>query len=81
MKREKANERGSHRFGFGDSKRVEVGYEDRKTFAGRKDFRDNLVFIFIDNLYPKVDVACLWGVFKVFGRVRDVFLSSQNRSR
>ncbi|KAK3219363.1 hypothetical protein Dsin_013333 [Dipteronia sinensis] len=43
--------------------------------ALRKDFRDGLFSIFIDNLNPKVDLKFLWGFFKVFGRVRDVFLS------
>ncbi|KAK2640632.1 hypothetical protein Ddye_028427 [Dipteronia dyeriana] len=46
-----------------------------------KDFRANLFSIFIDNLNPNVDVAFLWSVFKVFGRVRDVFLSSKFSSR
>ncbi|KAK3230023.1 hypothetical protein Dsin_001904 [Dipteronia sinensis] len=82
MMREKVSVRSPWSFGFGGN-----GFEDsegqgvRKHFPGRKDFRENLVSIFIDNVNPKVDVACLWGIFKVFGRVRDVFLSTQKRSR
>ncbi|KAK3206949.1 hypothetical protein Dsin_020995 [Dipteronia sinensis] len=46
-------------------------------FRETRDFRVGLVSIFVDNLNPKVDVRCLWDVFKVFGRVRHVFLSSK----
>ncbi|KAK3211912.1 hypothetical protein Dsin_016618 [Dipteronia sinensis] len=48
---------------------------------GRRDFRDGLASIFVDSLNPKVDMEGLWGIFKPFGRVRDIFLSSTNRSR
>ncbi|KAK1575334.1 hypothetical protein Q3G72_004568 [Acer saccharum] len=48
---------------------------------GRADFRVNLVSIFVDNLNPKVDTKCLWAVFKVFGKVRDVFLLGENSIR
>ncbi|KAK3219527.1 hypothetical protein Dsin_013497 [Dipteronia sinensis] len=48
---------------------------------GNRDFRENLFSIFVDNLNSKVDVACLWEIFKSFGRVRDVFLSSKSTSR
>ncbi|KAK0606974.1 hypothetical protein LWI29_007160 [Acer saccharum] len=47
----------------------------------RRDFRDSLFSIFMDNLSLKVDVSGLWGIFKVFGKVRDVFLSSGSNSR
>ncbi|KAK3224600.1 hypothetical protein Dsin_004462 [Dipteronia sinensis] len=47
----------------------------------RKDFRDNLFSVFIDNLNPVVNLVCLWGIFRPFGKVRDVFLSAKNRSR
>jgi hypothetical protein len=33
--------------------------------------------VFIDYLNPKVEMGCLCGVFKVFGRVKDVYLSSK----
>ncbi|KAK3228262.1 hypothetical protein Dsin_008124 [Dipteronia sinensis] len=46
-----------------------------------RDFRDSMFSINVNNLNPVVDSACLWGVFKVFGRVRDVFLSSKNGGR
>ena len=46
---------------------------------GRRDFRDNLHSIFIDNLNEKVDLLCLWGLFKSFGKVRDIYLSGANR--
>ncbi|KAK1567989.1 hypothetical protein Q3G72_019065 [Acer saccharum] len=45
------------------------------------DFREGLFSIFLDNLNPVVDQARLWGIFKQFGLVRDVFLSSRNNSR
>ncbi|KAK3170497.1 hypothetical protein Dsin_032528 [Dipteronia sinensis] len=41
------------------------------------DFRVNLFSIFIDNLNHTVDSATLWGVFKEFGRVRDVFVPTK----
>ncbi|KAK3205634.1 hypothetical protein Dsin_019680 [Dipteronia sinensis] len=48
---------------------------------GTRDFRDSLVSIFVDNLNPIVDSVCLCGVFKPFGRVRYVYLSSNNNGR
>ena len=35
----------------------------------------------MDNLNPKLDLVSLWGIFKPFGMVRDMFLSSKNSSR
>ncbi|KAK1580845.1 hypothetical protein Q3G72_000606 [Acer saccharum] len=46
-----------------------------------RDFKDSLVSIFVDNLNPKVDQVGLWGIFKPFGWVRDVFLSGRTSSR
>ena len=63
--REVFRERGS------DSARVEK----------RRDFRDNLHSIFVDNLNEKVDLLCLWGLFKTFGKVRDIHLSEANMGR
>ncbi|KAK0604603.1 hypothetical protein LWI29_017381 [Acer saccharum] len=37
--------------------------------------------MFVDNLNPKVDLECMWGIFKPFGKVRDVFLSAEKASR
>ncbi|KAK3229528.1 hypothetical protein Dsin_001409 [Dipteronia sinensis] len=58
----------------------EKGRERNSGFLGlkeRKDFIDRLFSVYVDNLYSKVDLVCLWNVFKVFGRVRDVYLSSK----
>ncbi|KAK3219224.1 hypothetical protein Dsin_013194 [Dipteronia sinensis] len=49
--------------------------------AKGKDFRDKLFSIFVDNLNPKIDQVCLWGIFKTFGKVRDVFLSAEKNTR
>ncbi|KAK3205564.1 hypothetical protein Dsin_019610 [Dipteronia sinensis] len=46
-----------------------------------RDFRSNLVSVFVDNLNPIVELKDLWGVFKSFGRIRDLFLSPKNRTR
>ncbi|KAK3227439.1 hypothetical protein Dsin_007301 [Dipteronia sinensis] len=54
------------------------GFWDRKV---KKDFRDGLVSIVVDNINPVVDNTCMWSVFKPFGRVRDVFLSSNDNGR
>ncbi|KAK3182737.1 hypothetical protein Dsin_030023 [Dipteronia sinensis] len=78
--REKSSERGSRWAGYGRSTE-ETGHGIWKHPEGRKDFRAKLFSVFIDNLNSKVDVACLWTVFKVFGRIRDVFLSSKFNSR
>ncbi|KAK1559102.1 hypothetical protein Q3G72_010727 [Acer saccharum] len=45
--------------------------------SGGRDFRENLVSVFIGNLNPCVDSVGLWGIFKVFGKVRDVFHSTK----
>ncbi|KAK3206983.1 hypothetical protein Dsin_021029 [Dipteronia sinensis] len=82
MWREKTRERSSSHYGNRQSMRGEDrGHGERRFTRGRRDFREKLVSVFIDNLNSKVDVAYLWGVFKVFGRVRDVFLSSNNSLR
>ncbi|KAK2635508.1 hypothetical protein Ddye_030300 [Dipteronia dyeriana] len=47
----------------------------------RKDFRDKLFSVYVDNMNPVVDSTGLWGIFKFFGRVRDVFLSHKKASR
>ncbi|KAK3221127.1 hypothetical protein Dsin_015097 [Dipteronia sinensis] len=49
--------------------------------ARRADLRGNLHSIFVDNLNQQADLPCLWGVFKCFGRVRDIYLPAANRSR
>ncbi|KAK0601333.1 hypothetical protein LWI29_023235 [Acer saccharum] len=49
--------------------------------GGQKDFRDNLVSVFVDNLSHEVDVAGIWGIFKPFGKLRDVFLSPKSSAR
>ena len=53
--------------------------EDR--VSGRKDFRHNLVSVFVNNINPVVDQAGLWGIFKPFGRIRDVYLSPKSNTR
>ncbi|KAI9180138.1 hypothetical protein LWI28_001622 [Acer negundo] len=45
------------------------------------DFRAKLVSIHVDNINPVMDQMGLWSIFKPFGRVRDVFLSSKNSQR
>ncbi|KAK3231711.1 hypothetical protein Dsin_003592 [Dipteronia sinensis] len=74
--RERVSERNSEIFCHGGKKRAET-----VRHGGEKDFRDCLHSIFVDNLNPKVDEVYLWGFFKCYGRVRDVFLSSKNISR
>ncbi|KAK3225722.1 hypothetical protein Dsin_005584 [Dipteronia sinensis] len=77
-----AKERSSLHYGNRQSRREEArGHGERRSTGGSRDFREKLVSVFIVNLNSKVDVACLWGVFKVFGRVRDAFLSSKNSLR
>ncbi|KAK2645345.1 hypothetical protein Ddye_020540 [Dipteronia dyeriana] len=49
-------------------------------FSRRKDYRENLFSVLIENLNPKVDAVCLWGVFKIFGKVSDVYLSPKKSS-
>ncbi|KAK3188253.1 hypothetical protein Dsin_027814 [Dipteronia sinensis] len=41
-----------------------------------RDFRETLVSIFVDNLNHQVDQRFLWDLFKVFGRMRDIYLSA-----
>ncbi|KAK3212283.1 hypothetical protein Dsin_016989 [Dipteronia sinensis] len=50
-------------------------------YGGKRDFRDGLASIFIDNLNPKVNVEGLWGIFRSFGHLRDIFLLSKNKTR
>ncbi|KAK3225668.1 hypothetical protein Dsin_005530 [Dipteronia sinensis] len=52
----------------------------RSTNSNR-DIREGLISIFVDNLNHGVDQAKLWGIFKQFGMVRDMFLSSKNSMR
>ncbi|KAK2642594.1 hypothetical protein Ddye_024357 [Dipteronia dyeriana] len=47
----------------------------------RRDFRENLFTIFLDNLNPKVDHRSLWEIFMKYGMVRDVFISSKKSAR
>ena len=47
----------------------------------RWDFRLKLVSVFMDNLNPIVDQKGLWGIFKSFGLVRDLYLSPKSRMR
>ncbi|KAK4856040.1 hypothetical protein QYF36_013530 [Acer negundo] len=49
--------------------------------GGNKNFRSNLVSIFVDNLNPKVEQNSLWGIFRPFGFVRHLHLSPKSRSR
>ncbi|KAK3193643.1 hypothetical protein Dsin_024953 [Dipteronia sinensis] len=69
---------GNRRSGYEED---DIGHVEKWHVRGRKDFKESLFSIFIDNLNPKVYVACSWGVFKVFGRARDIFLFSKNSSR
>ncbi|KAK3217761.1 hypothetical protein Dsin_011731 [Dipteronia sinensis] len=70
-----------------ERRHVSLGREGNKVkhngwdLSRKKDFRENLFSVFIDYLNPKVDVGCLCGVFKVFRKVRDVYLSSKKSSR
>ncbi|KAK1592204.1 hypothetical protein Q3G72_021197 [Acer saccharum] len=58
------------------------GRESRSfKIAENKDHRNGLFTIFVDNLHPSVDQRCLWDIFKIFGRVRDIFMSSSQRMR
>ncbi|KAK2634494.1 hypothetical protein Ddye_029286 [Dipteronia dyeriana] len=50
-------------------------------FGRYEDFRDKLFSIHVDNINPIMDQKGLWSIFKPFGRVRDVYLSSRNNSR
>ncbi|KAK1548837.1 hypothetical protein Q3G72_023053 [Acer saccharum] len=82
MRRENVRERSSHFTNYGNKGRTgDYDQGERRLSDDRRDYRDNLFLVFIGNLNPKVDVACLWGVFKVFGRVRDVFLFAKVRAR
>ncbi|KAK3211655.1 hypothetical protein Dsin_016361 [Dipteronia sinensis] len=47
----------------------------------RRDYRDSLFSVFVENLNPIVDVDGLWGIFKPFGRVRDIFKSQRSGSQ
>ena len=62
----------------------EKASERRSRFLSKdanKDYRDGLFSVFVDNLNSSVDQRSLWGIFKPFGRVSDVFLSAGNRPR
>ncbi|KAK2643838.1 hypothetical protein Ddye_019033 [Dipteronia dyeriana] len=63
--------------GLGSFLGIPFMFSDGFNYGGRKDFRDGLVSIFIGNLNPEIDSMGLWGIFKVFGKVRDVYLSSK----
>ncbi|KAI9161775.1 hypothetical protein LWI28_020557 [Acer negundo] len=54
---------------------------DGKGHGRNEDFRGKVFSIHIDNLNPVIDQMGLWSIFKPFGRVRDVYLSSRNTSR
>ncbi|KAK1553277.1 hypothetical protein Q3G72_032047 [Acer saccharum] len=56
-------------------------FRDNKGNDGRRDFRTNLVSVFVGNLNPIVDQKGLWGIFKAFGLVRDIHLSPKLRNR
>ena len=85
MRREKASVRSSHTVGLDGRRFVDPFFKDQHGVKNRvpvqKDFRKNLCSVFLDNINPQVDVECLWEVFKVFGRVKDVYLSSKKRPR
>ncbi|KAI9161714.1 hypothetical protein LWI28_020034 [Acer negundo] len=46
-----------------------------------RDSRDKFVSVFVDNLNLVVDLVGLWGIFKTFERVRNVFFSGKKNSR
>ncbi|KAK3200315.1 hypothetical protein Dsin_023730 [Dipteronia sinensis] len=54
----------------------EVEDEVESWGAVRSRFREGLFSIFVDNLNAQVDQKGLWEIFKPFGKVRDVFLST-----
>ncbi|KAK2651868.1 hypothetical protein Ddye_011724 [Dipteronia dyeriana] len=47
----------------------------------RGDYRENFFSIFVDNLNHKANLLCLWGLFKPFGKVRDIYLSVADGQR
>ncbi|KAK2640723.1 hypothetical protein Ddye_022486 [Dipteronia dyeriana] len=53
----------------------------KESFRGGKVFMVGLISVFIDNLIHEVDIAGLWGIFKSFRKVRDIFLSAKSRNR
>ena len=55
------------------------GFLDFNSQVKGRDFKESLVSVFLGNLNPVVDSVGLWGMFKPFGKVRDVFLSSKKR--
>ncbi|KAK2641014.1 hypothetical protein Ddye_022777 [Dipteronia dyeriana] len=61
--------------------REKVSPRESGGLGGARDFRSNLVSIFEDNLNPKVDQKSLWGIFRPFDFVRDLYLSPKSRSR
>ncbi|KAK3198661.1 hypothetical protein Dsin_022076 [Dipteronia sinensis] len=48
--------------------------------GGGSDFREGLVSVFVSNLNPIVDSIGLWSIFKVFGQVRDVYISQKKNT-
>ncbi|KAK2639832.1 hypothetical protein Ddye_027627 [Dipteronia dyeriana] len=58
---------------WGQGKDKQPGFHQKG--VGR-DFREELVSVFIGNLNPIIDSMGLWSIFKIFGKVRDVYLSS-----
>ena len=54
-----------------------VDFSDK---GGGNDFGKSLFSVFIGNLNLIVDSTGLWSMFKSFGKVRDVFLSSKKPS-
>ncbi|KAK2660333.1 hypothetical protein Ddye_006866 [Dipteronia dyeriana] len=62
----------------------EKGSKRRSKFLSTeasRDFKDGLFSVFVDNLNSSVDQRSLWDIFKPFGMVKDVFLSSEHRAR
>ncbi|KAK3228760.1 hypothetical protein Dsin_000641 [Dipteronia sinensis] len=73
--RENSRERVSYSLGQGRN-----SYPNSFNYSNKKDFRDGLVSIFIGNINPIVDSLGLWKTFKIFEKVRDVFLSAKRNS-
>ncbi|KAK0598623.1 hypothetical protein LWI29_036422 [Acer saccharum] len=76
MMREKVRERSSLNFKQG-VKRSQKDFE----VEGRRYFREKLHSIFVNNINPVVDSRGLWGIFKPFGKVRDIYLFAKNSTR
>ncbi|KAK2662674.1 hypothetical protein Ddye_001248 [Dipteronia dyeriana] len=52
-----------------------------RSSEARSNFRENLVSIYIDNLNPVEDLKGLWGIFRAFGIVRDIYISPKLKFR